>query len=49
MYEPQLWPEGIFVRRFYEARKALDQRNVTANTNDDVSVDGGTAAVKTVL
>lgn len=21
MYEPELWPEGIFVRRFYEARK----------------------------
>ena len=21
MYEPQLWPEGTFVRRFFEARK----------------------------
>ena len=21
MYEPQLWPEGTFVRRFFEVRK----------------------------
>lgn len=21
MYEPQLWPEGIYVRRYFEARK----------------------------
>lgn len=24
MYEPELWPEGIFVRHFYEARKTVD-------------------------
>ena len=30
MYEPQLWPEGVFVRRFYEAFKPVDINTRTA-------------------
>lgn len=24
MYDPEVWPDGIYVRRFYEARKTVD-------------------------
>ena len=28
MYDPQLWPEGTFVRRFYESRKPGANANI---------------------
>lgn len=30
MYNPELWPEGTFVRRFYEPRKGTVGANATA-------------------
>lgn len=50
MYEPELWPEGIFVRRFFEARKTVDLKTLgVARSNDNVSEAGASAAVKVGL
>lgn len=32
MYNPELWPEGAFVRRFYEPRKAGGLSGANINT-----------------
>lgn len=44
MYEPQLWPEGIFVRRFYEARKTVDLKTLTVTRSGSVSDAGAATA-----
>lgn len=33
MYNPELWPEGTFVRRFYEARKPKSTGGLMAVMN----------------
>lgn len=37
MYVPELWPEGIFVRRFYEARKSVELKTVMVTRSNSVS------------
>lgn len=46
MYEPQLWPEGVFVRRFYEACKPVDIKTRSVAKTGCVSDAGATVAVK---
>lgn len=38
MYEPQLWPEGIYVRRFFEARKP---RAATVSVHRNMASENG--------
>ena len=49
MYQPELWPEGIFVRRFYEARKTVDLKTLGVARSNNVSEAGASAAVKVGL
>lgn len=46
MYEPQLWPEGVFVRRFYEARKPVDIKTRFVAKTGCISDAGAIVAVK---
>ena len=51
MYDPQLWPEGIFVRRFYEPRRPKKNNNpssdITSKVNSlpNMNIPGNTSAV----
>lgn len=47
--KPQLWPEGVIVRRFYEARKPVDIKTRSATKNDCVSDARATIAGKSGL
>ena len=38
MYDPELWPEGAYVRRFYEPRKAGVIANAATLSAGDISV-----------
>lgn len=40
MYDPQLWPEGAFVRRYYEPRR------VSATGSNSVPVDGESVCLR---
>lgn len=42
MYEPQLWPEGTFVRRFFEARKPRAAAGPVGEHARNVASENGT-------
>lgn len=44
MYVPELWPEGIFVLRFCEARKSVDLKTLMVARSNHVSEAGANAA-----
>lgn len=41
MYNPEIWPEGAFVRRYYEPRRAGVIGSNTAPTAGGMSVPAG--------
>lgn len=45
MYDPEIWPEGIFVRRFYEARRTVDLKTLGMARSNNESEAGASAAV----
>lgn len=46
MYDPEIWPDGIFVRRFYEARKTVDIKTPGVARSSAVSGAGASAAAE---
>lgn len=44
MYDPELWPDGIYVRRFYEARKTVDIKTAGVARSSVPTVSGAEAS-----
>lgn len=38
MYNPELWPEGTLVRRYYESRKTAASTNAVPSTGGTLSL-----------